>query len=359
MVQYLLDGPQVEIKIKPHGNSKQSRPYFRTSESTKCHIKKVASSHTPKDAVSILTTEQGGELQASSAASLPRSRCQIKYARHHQHNKDCNPLYSVMLECKLAQGKSEAFVQDVKAAPQPMCVLCFDWQLDDMVRFLTKNHSFGVLTVDTTYNLGDFYVTPVSYPHLMLEDISTGKPPLILGPVLVHQSVDFPAFNYFASTLIGCRRNLRHIMACGTDGDKALVEAITHSFPYALQLRCFLHFRRNVQEKLREMGLPSLVSEEFVHDIFGKRTGNTFQEGLVDSSSADEVQERLSLLEPIWNARESPHAPASGPRFYAWFCQYQADIVKHHMRKDLREAAGLGCPPTNFTTNMALNRSIL
>ena len=149
-------------------------------------------------------------------------------------------------------------------------------------------------------------------------------------------------------------------MACGTDGDKALVEAITHSFPYALQLRCFLHFRRNIQEKLREMGLPSLVSEEFVHDIFGKRTGNTFQEGLVDSSSADEVQERLSLLEPIWNARESPHAPASGPQFYAWFCQYQADIVKHHMRKDLREAAGLGCPPANFTTNgsESINSSI-
>ena len=250
MVQYLLEGPQVEIKIKPHGNSKHDRPYFRTPESTKRRIRKVASSHTPKDAVNILTTEQGGELQASSAASLPRSRRQIKYACDNQQVKDSNLLYSIMFECKLAQGKSGAFVQDVKAAPQPMCVLCFDWQLDDMVRFLTKNHYFGVLTIDTTYNLGDFYVTPVSYPHLMLEDINTGKSPLILGPVLVHQSVDFSAFKYFASTLIGCRRELRHVLACGTDGDKALVEAITHSFPYALQLRCFLHFRRNIQEKL-------------------------------------------------------------------------------------------------------------
>ena len=101
------------------------------------------------------------------------------------------------------------------------------------------------------------------------------------------------------------------------------------------------------------MGLPSSVSEEFIHDIhvFGKRTGNTFQEGLVDSSSVDEVQERLRLLEPIWNARETPHAPASGARFHMWFCQYQADVVKHHMRKDLREAAGLGYPPAKFTTN--------
>ena len=219
MVQYLLNGPEVEIKIKPHGNSKQHRPFFRTSESTKKRIKDVASSRTPKEAINLLTMEQGGELQAKGAASLPRDRRQIKYARDHKQSKDPNPLYSIMLECKLAQGKSDVFVQDVKAAPQPMCVLSSEWQLDDMVRFLTGNHRFGVLTIDTTYNLGDFYVTPLVYPHLMLEDVETGKSPVLLGPILVHQSVDFSAFHYFASTLIGCRRDLRHLMAYGSDGD--------------------------------------------------------------------------------------------------------------------------------------------
>ena len=33
---------------------------------------------------------------------------------------------------------------------------------------------------DTTYNLGDFYVTLLSYKHLMLEDIRTGKSPVLL-----------------------------------------------------------------------------------------------------------------------------------------------------------------------------------
>ena len=42
---------------------------------------------------------------------------------------------------------------------------------------------------------------------------------------------------------------------------------------------------------------------------------------------------------------------ASGPRFYTFFQRYQADVVKYHMRKDLREVAGLGCPPAIFTTN--------
>ena len=122
MVQYLFDGPEVEVKIKPHGNTKGDKPFFRTSSSTKVRVQEIGSSHTPKDAVSILTREQGGEICARGAASLPRDRQQIGYARAKKKARDPNPLYSVMLECKISQGRSDLFVQDVKAAPQPMCV---------------------------------------------------------------------------------------------------------------------------------------------------------------------------------------------------------------------------------------------
>ena len=59
----MFDGPELEIKIKPHGNSKQDRPFFRTSATTKEHLKKVASENPPKQAIDILTKEQGGELE--------------------------------------------------------------------------------------------------------------------------------------------------------------------------------------------------------------------------------------------------------------------------------------------------------
>lgn len=137
-----------------------------------------------------------------------------------------------------------------------------------MVRSLTKNNYFGVLTVDTAYNLGEFYVTQVVYPYVKFEDKHSKKAPLMLGPIHVHQKVDFASFNYFATTLIGCRRNLQHVLTFGTDGDKALVEALTHNFPYAIQLRCFIHFHRNLEEKLKEFGIPSFISEEFICDIF-------------------------------------------------------------------------------------------
>ena len=65
------------------------------------------------------------------------------------------------------------------------------WQILDLKQFCTDPDEFTVMYADTTYNLGDFYVTPLSYKHLMLEDIHTGKPPVLPGPVLVHQQMKF------------------------------------------------------------------------------------------------------------------------------------------------------------------------
>lgn len=112
-------------KIKPHGNSLTDRPYFHTSSSTRSHLQEVATTQKPKEALNTLIMENGGEIYVKNTACLPRDSRQISYAREKKHKKDPNPLYSIILECKLAQGKADVYVQDVKAAPQPMCILSF------------------------------------------------------------------------------------------------------------------------------------------------------------------------------------------------------------------------------------------
>ena len=112
-------------------------------------------SSTPKPVISDLTKEKGGEIEVRGFAFVPHDHWQVLYARQKSSTSRCDPLYSIMLECKLAQGSSGMYVQDVKAAPFPMCVMCFDWQLNDMERFLTCNHHFGVLSTQRT-NLANF-----------------------------------------------------------------------------------------------------------------------------------------------------------------------------------------------------------
>ena len=80
-----------------------------------------------------------------------------------------------------------------------------------MVKFLTNNSQFSVLTVDTTFNLGAFYVTPLTYEHLLLEDIQSAVHPVMIGPILVHQQTNFASFNYLCSSLIGFDCCLRQV----------------------------------------------------------------------------------------------------------------------------------------------------
>ena len=93
------------------------------------------------------------------------------------------------------------------------------------------------------------------------------------------------------------------------------------------------------------------MSRQFFDDIFGKQEGNVKVDGLVDSTSTIDFDEKLSALEEVWNEREKPHCGQGDPQFYAYFKNVKAEVVRHHMRKDLHEAVGLGSPPQIFTTN--------
>ena len=61
---------------------------------------------------------------------------------------------------------------------------------------------------------------PLTYPHLMLVDVANNKHPSMLGPVLVHQQMDFATSNYFASSLIGFNKKLQDMCAFETDGQE-------------------------------------------------------------------------------------------------------------------------------------------
>ena len=41
--------------------------------------------------------------------------------------------------------------------------MCYDRQLDDLVRFCTDKDEFGIMTIDPTFSLGDFDVTVITY----------------------------------------------------------------------------------------------------------------------------------------------------------------------------------------------------
>lgn len=135
-------------------------------------------------------------MSASSAASLPRNRQQVSNMRRHTEitsdpytTKQKDPLFSVMVMCKNTEGKKadESFVRIVTGAPEAMALFCPDWILNDLDRFCT-GLPCTILTLDPTFDLGDFNVTVSTYRHLMLTN-SAGKPPVMTGPIFTNAKI--------------------------------------------------------------------------------------------------------------------------------------------------------------------------
>jgi len=86
-------------------------------------------------------------------------------------------------------------------------------------------------------------------------------------------------------------------MAFGTDGEKALSTAFSTVFDNATHCRCFLHFKGNLESKLREFNIPKHMQVEFLRDIFGDRFNA--EDGLVDADSDEDFNGIVSSLQKI------------------------------------------------------------
>ncbi len=298
-------------------------------------------------------------MSASSPCDLPRNERQIAYIQRTSKCKSqatptlTNPLadqvFALMQEAKVGDCGG-MFVRDVRPSPEPAFVLARDRQLDDLEKFCTVPGTFSILTVDPTFNLGDFDVTPTTYHHQLLESFRYGSSPLFIGPTLIHYRKTFSTYLFFAATLVGLRRGLQALCAFGTDGEKALADAFAHEFRYATHLTCFIHFRRNIKMQLHDRSFPEMAAKEILDDVFGCQQGEVLSEGLVDCMSTNEFDAKLAILETRWAKIEESH-PVTQPGFFTWFCQQKVEIMKSTMLRPVREQAGLGCPPQAFTTN--------
>ena len=101
------------------------------------------------------------------------------------------PLFAVMTMYKESEGCStqDHFVHIVMGAPESMTSLTFDWTLNDLERFCTRE-SHIILSVDPTFNLGAFDVTVTTYRHLILTN-SSGGHPVMTGPPFIHLKICF------------------------------------------------------------------------------------------------------------------------------------------------------------------------
>lgn len=117
-----------------------------------------------------------------------------------------------------------------------------------------------------------------------------------------------------------------------------------------MQLRCTIHFKRNLEEKLRTKGYSLKAVTELME---GCHNGTKEVVGLADTENEEEFGMLLSKLKDKWNIIDNEYLSSKEPYFHPYFCKYHKKVVKYLMRQDIRESAGLGSSPAYFTANAA------
>ena len=247
------------------------------------------------------------------------------------------------------ENKSEQFIREVKCLQEPAVVVATERQLNDLVRFCTVPGNFSILTVDPMFCLGDFDVTLITYRHRMLTSKQGNQHPAIIGPVMIHYKKTFSTYLFFASSLHGLRRELASVKCFGTDGEQALVGAFKHEFPNSAHLTCSIHVRRNTKAKLQELGIADGHKYIILSDLFGKKEGSHYTEGLVDSTSTTMYDTIFDTLVENWKKLDV--STSSLEKFVEWFTKFKSPVLKSSMLKSVRQRCGLGSPPVAFTTN--------
>ena len=217
------------------------------------------------------------------------------------------------------------------------------------MRFCTQEKNFSILTVDPTFCLGEFDVTPMSYLHTLLQSRRTGHSPVFVRPVMIRYRKTFATY-LFASSIVGLRPELGGVQAFGTDGEESLAKAFSHTFSCGLHLTCFIHMRRNIKRELSDQGLDTFSQNQILDDIFGHQVGSVRRKGLVDCSSVTEFRDKLQGCKAVWDSIEK-NSPASVGGFYGWFVKYKCQLIEESMLKGVQELAHLGSPPAEFYTN--------
>jgi len=278
----------------------------------------------PRKIFKTMMDEVGGPLYSSAAASEPRNLQQIYNVRKAKNAEKNADDFTHLL----SQVKESSFVHDLTIdGTSVQYVLTSDKQLKDLELFCTQPIKCSVFSIDSTYNVGNFYVTNTCFQNFKIVHADgryRGRHPYEIGPTFIHTEKGTNNFVCFFSSLLRTIPNLRTIQAIGSDGDGAIMNASFVSFQDAQKLLCSSHKKDNIQRKLKnDFRARVVASNHIIADIFGKDSGSIYEKGLIDSITEQEFDRKVMSLKATWDCLQ--------PGFHSWFVKFEAELFKRHL----------------------------
>jgi hypothetical protein len=253
------------------GLSKKSTNFLGAAPSLRANLKNNCQTKNFKELLVDSATE--------SIQFQPRNARQIKYYKEKTSTRTRIGSDAILNVHELAYAIPE-FVWSVRTYPD--LVVCFG-----LPEFIEILHCCSVclLSYDTTFNLGDFYLS-VLVVRLTIEE----EAPCIPIAFVLHErkfnTVHEEFFHQFNQRL---KRTINAYIV--TDGEQAIVKAVKEKLPSWHMMTCWNHLLRDVEAWVKKHQGSS--SDVIIYK------GNIRE--ILESSSVEQFASKEATLEPSWS----------------------------------------------------------
>ena len=324
----------VEVAALPHGNSKRegpfTRPYIRTDPSILKQIDQKFVNNPTASASDVfyeVLRESGGPMNSASPSCEPKD---VKQARNRKAAiKSANappPAAGDLERLLLAQRNPDSPVKTVLVTGEHYFAFVYtEKMLDDIELFCCNEYDDQscVLGIDTTFKLCDLWITDTCYRNKRLLSARSRDHPVYTGPIMLHFSKDDETFRRFCLELISAKPEISNLKKVGLDMEAAIFNGFKSVLPKLLQLYCAKHLQdRDVAtiDRLHKNmkvsnDLKTQYQEEIVADIYGRRRGDTMENGLIEADNEDDFTAKLASCQLKWEKL--------CPGFYDWFLTHR------------------------------------
>jgi len=321
-----------EHRLRPREHPRSGTQFIPTAPSTKAKLLKEASGRKgPSRIFDEISEDVGSVLDCEQSADLPRDSKQVINARQRSQNKAYEKEFASLLD----RSKNDKALRNLQWTAAPRVEYFIDEQVDDIIRECCRPNSSRILSIDTTFNVGNFYVTTTMYQSEKIISKRTAKPANLPGPAMFHTTKTQRDYLFFAHTILESNYALERIAFVGGDRDK-VQSFFLKPLKGCTFLPCKKHVEDDITRKIADLGLNSIKCE-LLQDVFGDERKK--ERGIIDI----DTEEFLAKVESVSSKWDKIEQDVTGktPEFYRYFQRNIQDEMMNGMLLPVRRRAGL------------------
>ena len=288
LVHYI--GDEGAAKEFPHRGAKQQtdKPFVRTCPS----YLKTCEEMCKNEKANVVYKKEVASMKCKPehvAIQTPRNMQQLRNLRQkqlHQSRISKDDLYNLHEIAYDIPG----FIWKITTYPDLICVCGLREILEELEKVVALKATSGMqlLSYDTTFQLGDFYVSPLIFRHTVFKER-----PCIPAMFLIHErKLKETHQEMFVQSVKQIPALKKATCPLVTDREKSIISAIQAEIPSIPLVHCWNHILRDIRFWLRQHGTPATDVSVYLNDasrLFHCSTKNVY-DGL------------LSELRNTWDA---------------------------------------------------------